>query len=99
MEEEFQSFRLSGTTTIVKIPVFQVQEFKVIFWDDIQQFFPRLMNVKKGDVAITHKRDSNHIRCEKQKDEEYGTKERSGIFYSLCLSLFFPNEYPLCLLG
>ncbi len=49
--EETQSFRLMGTTDIVKIPVQHVDGRAVVYWDSIEQIFPGVKGVKNGDVG------------------------------------------------
>ncbi|GJJ69292.1 uncharacterized protein EMPS_01638 [Entomortierella parvispora] len=58
--EETQSFRVFGRTDVVEIAVNQVDGSKVVFWDNIEQVFRRLAYVKKGKVAVPHKRDSDN---------------------------------------
>ncbi|GJJ69290.1 uncharacterized protein EMPS_01636 [Entomortierella parvispora] len=62
MEKETQSFRLSGTADSVHVPVRHQQGLKVVVWDDIEQFFPKLAQVKKGNAPVAFKRDSNNIK-------------------------------------
>ncbi|KAG0197359.1 hypothetical protein BGX33_000724, partial [Mortierella sp. NVP41] len=50
--EETQSFRLTGTTKIVKIPIQHVDGQTVVYWKSIEQVFPGVQCVKNGDVAI-----------------------------------------------
>ncbi|KAF9272103.1 hypothetical protein BGZ68_002708, partial [Mortierella alpina] len=49
--EETQSFRLTGTKEIVKIPIRHVDGQPVIYWESIEQVFPGVKGVKNGDVA------------------------------------------------
>ncbi|KAG0196006.1 hypothetical protein BGX33_002243, partial [Mortierella sp. NVP41] len=50
--EETQSFRLIGTTEIVRIPIQHVDGQNVVYWESIEQVFPGVKCVKNGDVAI-----------------------------------------------
>ncbi|KAI9240922.1 MAG: hypothetical protein BYD32DRAFT_449058 [Podila humilis] len=50
--EETQSFCLSGTTKIEKIPIQHVDGQNVIYWESIEKVFPGVKYVKNGDVAI-----------------------------------------------
>ncbi|KAF9356321.1 hypothetical protein BGX26_005426 [Mortierella sp. AD094] len=58
--EELQSFRIIGATTDVKyIDVDDIDGLKVIYWEDIEQFFPGVLHVQNGKVAVKLLRDSN----------------------------------------
>lgn len=59
--EEYQSFRLAGKKDI-KIAVDRAREQTVIYWEDVQDFYPDVEYVKNGDVAVRFMRDSNGIR-------------------------------------
>jgi len=72
---------LSGTTDIAKIPVSLVQDSKVVLWEHIQLFFPKLVNVKKGDTGILYKLDSNSIKYEKRKMKNAEQEEDWFIFF------------------
>ncbi|KAF9924507.1 hypothetical protein BGZ67_009215 [Mortierella alpina] len=50
--EETQSFRLPGTTDIVRIPIQNVDGQNVVNWRSIEQIFPGVKGVKNGDVEI-----------------------------------------------
>ncbi|KAG0313590.1 hypothetical protein BGZ99_008727 [Dissophora globulifera] len=52
--KDAQSFRLAGTTQILKIPIQHVDGQSVVYWDRIEQAFPGVKQVKNGDVAIPH---------------------------------------------
>ncbi|KAG0296442.1 hypothetical protein BGZ98_000966, partial [Dissophora globulifera] len=52
--KDAQSFRLAGTTQILKIPIQHVDGHSVVYWDRIEQAFPGVKQVKNGDVAIPH---------------------------------------------
>ncbi|KAG0361768.1 hypothetical protein BGX24_005275, partial [Mortierella sp. AD032] len=47
-----QSFRLTGTTEIVRIPIQHIEGQNVIYWESIEQAFHGVEYVKNGDVAI-----------------------------------------------
>ncbi|KAF9084007.1 hypothetical protein BGX27_003950, partial [Mortierella sp. AM989] len=47
-----QSFRLTGTTQIVNIPIQQIDGQNVVFWESIEQVFPEAQCVKNADVAV-----------------------------------------------
>ncbi|KAG0301258.1 hypothetical protein BGZ98_008507 [Dissophora globulifera] len=50
--EGTQSFRLTGTTEILKISTHYVHGQNVVYWDSIEQVFPGAKQVKNGNVAI-----------------------------------------------
>ncbi|KAG0283453.1 hypothetical protein BGZ96_012183, partial [Linnemannia gamsii] len=50
--KETQSFRLIGTTEVIKIPVQQVDGQNVVYWESIEQVFPGVKCVKNDNVAI-----------------------------------------------
>ncbi|KAF9374898.1 hypothetical protein CPC16_001009, partial [Podila verticillata] len=52
--EETQSFRLNGTTEIVRIPIQHVDGQNVVYWKSIEKVFPGVKCVKNGDVAVPH---------------------------------------------
>ncbi|KFH69340.1 hypothetical protein MVEG_04154 [Podila verticillata NRRL 6337] len=52
--EETQSFRLNGTTEIVRIPIQHVDGQNVVYWESIEKVFPGVKCVKNGDVAVPH---------------------------------------------
>lgn len=60
--EETQLFRLHGTTDIVEVPVDYLDGQKVIYWEDIEEFFPGVIHVMNGRVAVKKLRDSNRRR-------------------------------------
>ncbi|KAG0344422.1 hypothetical protein BG004_004497 [Podila humilis] len=47
-----QSFRLAGTTEIMRIPIQHIDGQKVIDWKSIERVFPGVKCVKNGDVAV-----------------------------------------------
>ncbi|KAF9576916.1 hypothetical protein EC968_000041 [Mortierella alpina] len=49
-----QSFRLTGTTEIVTIPIQQANGQDLVCWDAIEQVFPGVNSVKNGDVLVPH---------------------------------------------
>jgi len=57
-----QSFRLVGESDIKEIHCSQVDGIDVIFWEDIEQVFPRVQYVKSGNVTISTMRDSSGNR-------------------------------------
>ncbi|KAF9968048.1 hypothetical protein BGZ65_012822, partial [Modicella reniformis] len=57
--EEFQLFRLLGTTDFEKIFCSQVEGKNVIYWEDIEQLFPGVKCVKFHGIAINMTRDLN----------------------------------------
>ena len=60
--EASQSFRLIGSDDIKEIPCDQVDGQNIIYWEDIEQFFPRIKYVQNGNVAVKFMRDSDRIR-------------------------------------
>ncbi|KAI8597645.1 hypothetical protein EDD21DRAFT_436702, partial [Dissophora ornata] len=57
-----QSFRLTGKPDIIKIPLANVNGQNIVYWEDIQEFFPGVKYVNNGEVAITKMRGSNQKR-------------------------------------
>ncbi|KAK3817666.1 MAG: hypothetical protein J3Q66DRAFT_388177 [Benniella sp.] len=57
-----QLFRLTGNTAIEKIPCDHVNGDTIIYWEDIEQVFPGVKQVKNGDTTIKLLRDSNENR-------------------------------------
>ena len=58
-----QSFRIAGAISDIKnIDVDTIDGQDVIFWDDIEQAFPRVENIYNGNSLVKLLRDSNHIR-------------------------------------
>ncbi|KAF9989485.1 hypothetical protein BGZ75_006177, partial [Mortierella antarctica] len=62
--EETQLFRLTGTAEIVEVPVDRLDGQNIIYWEDIEEFFPGVKHVMNGRVAIKKLRDSNRKRIE-----------------------------------
>ena len=60
--EETQLFRLTGTTEIVEVPIDRLDELRIIFWDDIEDVFPRVKHIMNGRVAVKKLRDSSWKR-------------------------------------
>ncbi|KAF9087394.1 hypothetical protein BGX27_002939, partial [Mortierella sp. AM989] len=61
--DQTQSFRLIGTTEIVRLPVQHLDGQNVVFWESIEQVFPGVRYVKKNsEVAVTAEKDSKGIR-------------------------------------
>ncbi|KAF9944994.1 hypothetical protein BGZ72_001783, partial [Mortierella alpina] len=50
--DQTQSFRLIGTTQILRIPIQHIDGQNVVSWDSIEQVFPGVRSVKNGDVTI-----------------------------------------------
>ncbi|KAF9369003.1 hypothetical protein CPC16_004876, partial [Podila verticillata] len=61
--EETQSFCLSGTTKIEKIPIQHVDGQNVIYWESIEKVFPGVKYVKNGDVAQPQIYTPSRIPC------------------------------------
>ncbi|KAF9954563.1 hypothetical protein BGZ72_004474, partial [Mortierella alpina] len=57
--EETQFFRLIGTEEIVEVPIDLHDGQKVVYWEDIEDFFPGVKYVMNGKVALKKLRDSN----------------------------------------
>lgn len=47
--EETQSFRLAGTTEIMKIPIRQVDGQNIVCWESIKRAYPEVKCIKNGD--------------------------------------------------
>ncbi|KAG9061306.1 hypothetical protein KI688_007284 [Linnemannia hyalina] len=60
--EETQSFRITGTTDVKNIDVDIVSGQNVIYWEDINQVFPRVGHVCNGSSIVKLLRDSSRIR-------------------------------------
>jgi hypothetical protein len=60
--EDTQSFRLIGGRDVVEIPVAHEHGQHIIYWEDIEYFFPGVKYVKNGNVSIPLTRDANRIR-------------------------------------
>ncbi|KAF8927806.1 hypothetical protein BGZ58_010111 [Dissophora ornata] len=60
--EESQSLRLIGKVDIEKITLEHVDGQNVVYWEDIEQVFPGVKNVKNGGVSMSMMRDSNGFR-------------------------------------
>lgn len=59
---ETQKFRLFGENDIEEIPCRHIDGHYIVYWDDIEQVFPRIRQVRNGKVTITLMRDSKEIR-------------------------------------
>ncbi|KAF9949366.1 hypothetical protein BGZ72_008848 [Mortierella alpina] len=57
-----QSFRLTGTTDIVEIPVNHARGLNIIYWEDIEQVYPAVRHVQNGRVVVDMLRDSDEAR-------------------------------------
>jgi hypothetical protein len=60
--KETQSFRIAGTTDIKNIDVDIVNGQNVIYWEDIEQVFPKVEHICNGSSVVKLVRDSNRIR-------------------------------------
>ncbi|KAF8932520.1 hypothetical protein BGZ58_007008, partial [Dissophora ornata] len=60
--EEYQSFRVAGTTTVRNIDVDNVDGQNVIYWEDIEQLFPGVQNVQNGKFLVKLLRDLKRAR-------------------------------------
>ncbi|KAG0003371.1 hypothetical protein BGZ65_001769, partial [Modicella reniformis] len=77
-----QLFRLTGTTDIKRIPCSQVEEQNVIYWEDIEHFFPGVKYVQEGEVSVIMARGSNRKRI-----EPYCIKRYPGVVLDVVLSI------------
>jgi hypothetical protein len=57
-----QQFRLPGETNIEEITCDQFDGQNIIYWEDIEQVFPGVKQVKCGKVTVSLMRDSNRTR-------------------------------------
>ncbi|KAI8597906.1 hypothetical protein EDD21DRAFT_407255 [Dissophora ornata] len=62
--EEYQSFRVAGTTTVGNINVDNVDGQNIIYWDDIEQLFPGVQSIRNGTFLVKLLRDSKRARIE-----------------------------------
>ncbi|KAI8353538.1 hypothetical protein B0O80DRAFT_529667 [Mortierella sp. GBAus27b] len=69
--EATQSFRLVGTTDILKIPCDQDDGHNVIYWHDIIDAFPGTQYVKHGSILIKRLRDIGTDRNKPQRIKHY----------------------------
>ncbi|KAK5827778.1 hypothetical protein F5H01DRAFT_362240 [Linnemannia elongata] len=60
--DETQSFRIAGTSDVKNIDVDIVNGQSVIFWEDIEQVFPRVGHICNGSSVVKLVRDSNRAR-------------------------------------
>ncbi|KAG0052069.1 hypothetical protein BGZ89_003312 [Linnemannia elongata] len=60
--EETQSFRLIGNKDIEKILCDHIDEQNIIYWEDIEQLFPGVKQVKNGEITVSMLRDSSRKR-------------------------------------
>ncbi|KAG0274110.1 hypothetical protein BGZ96_004491, partial [Linnemannia gamsii] len=60
--EETQSFRLIGIKDIEDIPCDNVDGQIIVYWEDIEQVFPRIKHVKNGKVTVTMMRGPDRKR-------------------------------------
>lgn len=58
-----QAFRIAGTQTgIVSINVEHTQGHNVIFWEDIENVFPKVRLVQRSGAVVNMLRDENGVR-------------------------------------
>jgi len=57
-----QSFRLTGQTDTEEIPCDCVDGDNIIYWEDIEQIYPRVKYIKNGSTAVKLLRDSEQNR-------------------------------------
>ena len=60
--EGTQLFRLTGSTTVKKIPCDHVDGQSVVYWGNIEQVFPGVTYIMNGDIVVKLMRDSNRNR-------------------------------------
>ncbi|KAF9279704.1 hypothetical protein BGZ88_012603 [Linnemannia elongata] len=60
--DETQSFRIAGTSDVKNIDVDIVNGQSVIYWEDIEQVFPRAGHICNGSSVVKLVRDSNRAR-------------------------------------
>jgi len=54
-----QSFRLPGKTDIIEIPCDNVDGQNIVHWVDIEQIFPGVKYVKRGNIAVTFMKEAH----------------------------------------
>ncbi|KAK3833600.1 MAG: hypothetical protein J3R72DRAFT_230870 [Linnemannia gamsii] len=69
--DETQSFRISGTTDIKNIGVDIVNGQNVIYWEDIEQVFPKVGYICNGSSVVKLIRDSNRTRIVPHRIKHY----------------------------
>lgn len=62
MEKPTQEFRLNGKENTEEILCDFVDGQYVVYWEDIEQVFPEVKQVKNGKVTVTMMRDTNRGR-------------------------------------
>jgi len=62
MEEVTQSFCLAGETDIIDILCDNVNGQNIVHWVDIEQIFPGVKYVKRGNIAVTFMKDPHLTR-------------------------------------
>ncbi|KAI8595993.1 hypothetical protein EDD21DRAFT_420102 [Dissophora ornata] len=72
--EEFQAFRVAGTTTVRNIEVENVDGQNIIYWEDIELLFPGVQNVQNGKSLVKFLRDSKRDRIEPRCIKHYPGK-------------------------
>ncbi|OAQ29440.1 RNI-like protein [Linnemannia elongata AG-77] len=60
--DETQSFRIAGTSDVKNIDVDTVNGQSVIYWEDIEQVFPRVGHICNGSSVVKLVRDSKRAR-------------------------------------
>jgi hypothetical protein len=53
---------LKGGTDIEEISCNHVNGQTIVYWDDIEQVFPGIKNIKNGNISVNPLRDSNENR-------------------------------------
>ncbi|KAI8597269.1 hypothetical protein EDD21DRAFT_222672 [Dissophora ornata] len=79
--KETQSFRLTGTVEVEKIPIQHVSGENFIFWDDIEQVFPRVQYIKNAGTITAMVKDCNGTRA-----IPYRIKHYPGVILDVVLS-------------
>ncbi|KAK3817486.1 MAG: hypothetical protein J3Q66DRAFT_430937 [Benniella sp.] len=83
MEEVTQSFCLAGETDIIDILCDNVNGQNIIHWVDIEQIFPGVKYVKRGNIAVTFMKDPHLTKC---------IKHYPGVVLDVVLSTSEGNE-------
>ncbi|KAF9371626.1 hypothetical protein BGX21_005063, partial [Mortierella sp. AD011] len=96
--EEYQGFRVAGTTTDVqKIYVDKIDGQNIIFWEDIERVFPRVQHVQNGEFVVKLLRDLNQTTI-----TPHCIKHYPGIVLDVVLSAtaeHVPIDFPLRILN
>ncbi|KAK3817457.1 MAG: hypothetical protein J3Q66DRAFT_440227 [Benniella sp.] len=83
MEEVTQSFCLAGETDIIEIPCDNVNGQNVVHWVDIEQIFPGVKYVKRGNIAVIFMKDPHLTKS---------IKHYPGVVLDVVLSTSDGNE-------